>query len=308
MHRVLVLLSTYNGERFVKEQLDSLLAQIGVDVTVMVRDDGSKDQTCAILKEYSAKHSNIIVDFASNVGCANSFGNLLLSAHDKINEFDYFAFSDQDDVWLPEKLSKACSFLVGKPNDKPLLYCSNLNVVDQNLSKIGLKWTGNAYPTKGQSLVCSKATGCTMVFNPCVVDTFFNYQPRSMVLHDLWVFHLCMFLGEVVYDNDSYILYRQHGGNVVGAKLTFKAKIKSKYNSFLTLKSQHDNELEAKELLRCYGSILPENDKKLISVVANYRNSLTNRLRFLFRIGDAKGIDRLVDNHVLNYRIILGCV
>ena len=128
MKKVLVLLSTYNGEKYLREQLDSVLSQEGVDVSLLIRDDGSKDGTINILKEYSAK---LNVDYyeGANRGPSESFHDLLLHAQG----YDYYAFCDQDDDWHKDKLRTAVERLEQMNQEAPILYCCNLNVVDENL-------------------------------------------------------------------------------------------------------------------------------------------------------------------------------
>ena len=308
--KVLVLLSTYNGEQYLREQIDSILNQSGVEIGILIRDDGSKDNTISILRDYEAHFPNVIVDYGKNVGCTESYRRLLDASYDKLQDYDYFAFSDQDDFWLPEKVQIGCEIIVGLPEDKPCMYCSNVRVVDEQLNYINMKWSPDeSFITKPQSLVWSMAYGCTMVFNKKVVEMFHQYPPQRMIYHDLWVMHMCMFFGTVAFDTNSYISYRQHGDNVVGAKTTFKSRMLCHWKSLHHLTSQHDNEYMAQELLRAYDGILSNNDKEMIGIVANYRKSLGKRLRFLFGIGNYCGqIRRKKDNIWLYWRIILGKV
>lgn len=300
--RVLILMSTYNGESFLTEQIESLINQKGVDIDILVRDDGSSDCTLQILDSYKDK---LVIEKGENVGCAESFRWLLNKSYDYIETYDYFAFCDQDDLWLPEKLTKACGYLKEMNDNAPSMYCSNLRIVDQNLMGGKLKWNSKEeFITKGQSLVCSMATGCTMVFNRKVIEIFHQYPPRLINIHDLWIMHTCIFLGSVYYDKDSFILYRQHGKNVIGAKTSFKSKLISRFRSLKHLFSQHCNENEAKELLQTYGELLCESDKKLISMVANYKSSIYARLKLMTN----HDVRRKKDNLFLIARIILGVI
>jgi glycosyltransferase involved in cell wall biosynthesis len=308
--KVLVLMSTYNGDRYLREQIDSILHQEGVEVSLLIRDDGSKDQTSDILKDYQSRYPTICIELGENKGCTESFRWLLIAAYDKIEAFDYFAFCDQDDVWLPNKLDVACRKLAREGLMKPCMYCSNLRVVDSQLRTINMKWkTAEPFITKGQSLVCSMATGCTMVFNKTVIETFHKYPPKKMHIHDLWIMHMCMFLGKIHYDSESYILYRQHGNNVIGAKTTLSARLRSKWKSIHHLFDQHQNEQEAKELLSTYGTLLSEDDLKLIKTVANYKDCLRNRFKLLMCLGkECSQVNRKEGNFWLKMRIILGIV
>ena len=126
---ICVLLSTYNGEKYLREQLDSLVCQENVELKILIRDDGSKDSTLQILKEYSKKDARITYFVGNNVGPAQSFFDLIIKSPDA----DYYAFCDQDDVWDKDKLEIAVGFLEKEDNSKPNMYYSNLRIVDQNL-------------------------------------------------------------------------------------------------------------------------------------------------------------------------------
>ena len=310
MNKILVLLSTYNGEAFLCEQLDSILSQKGVEVNLLIRDYGSFDTTHEFLRKYDDEYQNVKICLGNNVGCADSFRLLLNMAFNSNEQFDFYAFADQDDVWLPEKLAVACDRLMGCDVNRPTLYCSNPRVVDKDLNDIGMKYSSDLeLVTKGESLVCSMATGCTMVFNQKTLEFFNLYPPKRLVIHDLWLLHTCLFLGEVVYDLNAYILYRQHGHNVIGAKMTFASQVKTKMKSLAHLFSEHENEEEAKELINCYSALLEPDDLALIRVLADYKKSFSNWWRLLTG-GDkiAKEIHRQHHNWLLKIRILLGCV
>ena len=130
--RICVMLSSYNGEKYIKEQIDSILAQkIDGEMILLVRDDGSTDETKQILNEYRSKYNNISWYTGDNLKAAKSFWDLVNSAPDA----DYYAFCDQDDVWYPDKLVRAINAL--EKEAIPALYASNVVVVDQNLNSIG---------------------------------------------------------------------------------------------------------------------------------------------------------------------------
>lgn len=310
MKKVLVLLSTYNGEKYLKQQLDSLLAQQGVDLSILVRDDGSTDGTINILQEYQEKNNNMHLmnrmGGGENVGCANSFALLLNEAYKERTLFDYFAFCDQDDVWMNDKVLRAVSLLdTINDNDKPCCYCSNLNITDSDLHVLKVRWNkSDAFTTKYESLVCSMATGCTMLFNKKVLEFFTEYKPEHLIIHDKWLAQTCLFFGKVIYDKTSYILYRQHSNNVIGMKVKLKDRLKRKWKSFTTLFNQHENETEAKELLKTYNTILNKTDRNYIELVANYKKDVKTRFKFLF----SDKVKRKHNNLFLKLRIIIGSV
>ena len=156
--KVAVLMSTYNGEKFLREQIESLFAQVGVDLTVYVRDDGSSDGTLEILRRYESE--KFIVTVGNNLGPANSFMELLYSVPDT---YDYYAFSDQDDIWAPDKLSAGIQMLEEKG---ALLYGCNQMLVDKDGNELGV-WRKEGYKvstTPIEVIVRNSISGCTMIF------------------------------------------------------------------------------------------------------------------------------------------------
>ncbi len=279
---VLVLMSTYNGEKYLKEQLESILAQDGVKVSLLVRDDGSADNTLPLLTEYASHYPNIMVEFGDNLGFAMSFMTLLYKA-ETLPVFDYYAFSDQDDIWLPDKLLSAVSMLEKAENScAPNLYFSNATAVDESLTPLFNTCGTTPTITKATSLVRYFMLGCTMVFNRPLVNIVFENRPSKPVLmHDLWLNQTCVFLGEIIYDSTSHILYRQHRNNAAGVGNSLKQRIHRLIKSFKTYERRHFREINAKNLLSAYQSLLSDADYQLISIVADYRNSFSNRLRLL---------------------------
>lgn len=246
MDTVAVVMSTYNGEKYLREQLDSIIAQKDVIVSLYVRDDGSCDGTKEILNEYAEKHENIIVDFAQNVGVGNSFMNALYSTPDS---YDYYAFADQDDIWCENKLYEAIKFL--KESGK-FLYASNQENVDKDGNSLGLRWGKDderVFLTPVGIIGTNVLCGCTMVmtakFAKLICEA--NRRPSESVLkvknHDGWIAVVAATYNGLIYDNRSFIKYRQHGNNVVGS---YKPSLRQKLN-------QRKKKLFNKEL-RCIRS------------------------------------------------------
>lgn len=212
---VLVIVSTYNGERYLREQLDSLINQTGIEVHILVRDDGSNDGTVEVLKEYDERYENLSYYAGENKGVIASFNDLMLRP--ELDQYEYVAFCDQDDVWDHNKLHIAASY-IGEDNTIPVMYCSNLMLVDSNLNPIKPMRKNVKKYTAHMSVVQNIGTGCTQVFNRKAVELYRQGIGSRMEMHDYWMTLLCLFLGKVIYDNNPHIQYRQHGNNVVGAK------------------------------------------------------------------------------------------
>lgn len=259
MKEIQVLLSSYNGEKYIREQIDSILAQEGVTVSLLIRDDGSSDGTKEILKEYAEKHHNVSVFYGENVGVIKSFFSLI----DRVDaDKEYVAFADQDDVWLSDKLYSAITLLEMEKEDSPLVYCSAIQLVDAELNPISAAIT---YPDIridfGNALVENMCTGCTSVINHHMLLVLKERTPEFTVMHDFWIYLVGTCLGKVVRDEKSYILYRQHGDNVVGSASSKVENYKRRIKNFKKNRGQLTR--QAEELVRLYGEQMPEDKKEL---------------------------------------------
>lgn len=215
--RLAVLLSSYNGEKFIREQISSILTQQGdFTLDLIVRDDGSTDGTPAILQEY-ADAGKLRWYTGENLKPAQSFLHLLKNAPD----YDYYAFADQDDYWHPDKLSAALRTIEDAPG--PAIACANARLVDGELNGLGRNVYQRIPKTDFYSLlVGSNIIGCTMVFNREMARLVQEKPaPKEIFMHDSYLLQLCALEGgTIVYDEVPHMDYRQHGGNVVGAKWT----------------------------------------------------------------------------------------
>ena len=235
---VAVVMSTYNGERFLREQLDSILRQEGVRVRLFVRDDGSRDGTAAILAEYAAAWPDAVLwdeNDRENLGVRDSFLTLLRRAYDACPETDFFAFADQDDVWAADKLAAAVALMRAQSPDRarPALYYSNKTFVDADLRLISeehIRFYGDFFDILWQSL----ASGCTMVLDRPMVELSVRDMPEQFEsIHDAWCYRLAVMCGAaLVFDPVSHILYRQHGDNVCGQKTSILIGWKTIRNAF----------------------------------------------------------------------------
>lgn len=282
MATVAVLMSTYNGEKYLRAQLDSVLSQKEVDIKLVVRDDGSSDTTLNILQEYASADKRIIILNEANCGAEMSFHHLCGFACQNTNA-DYYAFCDQDDVWLPEKLSTAIKHLEQFDYLAPALYFSNLRMVDSELKDIrNLFSDDEVVVSKHMALIQIFTYGCTCVFNRPAIEAYCRTDFSRELAHDNWIYVICMFLGNVFYDNSPHILYRQHGSNLSGKKVS---GFKLAYRRFRRALRGHwgrDFELYATSLLNIFSDrILPE-DRLYISHIANYRKSFRKKLSLLF--------------------------
>lgn len=220
--QVHVLLSTYNGASYLREQLDSILQQEGVSVILHVRDDGSTDSTIEILSEYKVKFPERIFfldDKPGNLGVIRSFEVLLKSV-----DADYYAFADQDDVWMSNKLRDSLDLLQREEGTKklPTLIYSDLMVVDESLQQINPSFYdfSSLSPHRGESLkqllVQNSVVGCTCVFNDSLKKVSFPF-PDSIRMHDWWMALCANAYGKSLFMDQKTMYYRQHSHNVIGA-------------------------------------------------------------------------------------------
>lgn len=231
--RVAVVMSTYNGAEYIKEQIDSILNQNYDEFSLYIRDDGSTDNTLDIINEYADADSRISLcsDLNGNLGPAGSF----LAMINNISA-DIYMFADQDDVWLQNKISDAVEFFKTNKNNKPKLYCTDLKVVDKELNVISGSFMKreNYNPITqnylGRLFFQNFVVGCTSAINKELVELFkVSYAQKNdkkIIMHDWWFALLAAAYGEIFFNPKASILYRQHGRNSVGSTGSGVRKIK----------------------------------------------------------------------------------
>lgn len=265
MKKVQVLMSTYNGEKYLREQIESILQQEKVEISLLIRDDGSTDKTVEIINNIIKENKNVTFYSGKNIGPAKSFMELL----SKSEEVDYYAFADQDDVWNSKKVISAIDKLKSKENE-PSLYLSALEIVDEELKPIIVKKVTGNFTFEGE-MIKNFATGCTMVFNQKLRNIINMYTPNYIVMHDSWITRVCYAIGgNVIIDENSYIYYRQHSNNVLGYKDEGIQKLKRQLKiAFIDKISMRVN--IAKELKQGYEELLTKNAKEVINNLIHYQ-------------------------------------
>lgn len=295
---VTVLMSTYNGANFLKEQIESILAQVDVDVRILVRDDGSSDNTIKILKMYEKK-GYLKWYSGKNLGPAKSFLDLVNES--SINS-EFYAFSDQDDVWKKNKLKRAISKLKKYDNNIPLLYTSNFELVDENLNPLPAVFHLTT-TTLNDAIICSLGAGCTMVFNPKLLKAIKGKVPQKIFMHDDWVHKVCLSIGGVVIYDENFrgIYYRQHSNNVEGGRHNLFEKIK--IYTKRVLKQRYCMLNEWREIATLYSSQIPQKNRAIINSIINYPNKSLIR-----RIGYIKNLDYTIRKERLTIEFKLGVI
>lgn len=276
MNKICVLLSTYNGEKYLEEQLESVVNQEGVEVEILVRDDGSTDDTCAILERWQTC-GKLKWYKDRNLGFALSFIDLIVQAP----ECDYYAFCDQDDIWHSDKLKRASDTL-DKIENPVKLYCSNVNYYKDG-EVYGAIHQKVPYYDKYTCLIRNIAPGCSMVFSRTLKELIVSAPPKKIIAHDFWIFQLAVLMGTAVYDLEPSMLYRQHENNQIGQKGSICEKTKRRVKSLSSSKSRHEREEQAKELIRChFDDIADDTTRSIILNIAEYRTSFRHKMNILF--------------------------
>ena len=276
MNSVTVLMSTYNGEKYLAEQIESILNQKNCKVNLIVRDDGSSDNTCEILEQYQKNKLLTWYSDGENLRPAHSFLRLLANAPDS----DYYAFADQDDYWMPDKLSRAVDSLSGK-NDIPAVYYANAELTDAKLNSFHQTvYKGKQFPSLLTTLCCSNIMGCVMVFNRRIRDIFCqrSVEELKIGMHDYFIAQLCNACGgEVVYDDQVVIKYRQHGRNVVGYQGIKKQSVFKRVASRIMQTYEITIDHDAANLL-LYEEFIKDENLELVKKVRDYKKSMLTRI------------------------------
>jgi len=282
---IAILLCTMQGQRYLHEQLDSIVQQTYTNWTIWVSDDGSADDTQAILAQYQTKLGPARLSIHS--GPAEGFVANFLSLTCKAGiTADYYAFADQDDVWEPDKLTRALQWLQTMPNHLPALYCGRTRSVDANNRDIGFSPRYTKPPCFANALVQSIAGGNTMLFNNAARRFLRKAGPDiKVVSHDWWVYMVVTGCGgQVFYDLQPTVRYRQHDNNLVGTSSGWAAgMVRLRMLFHGRFKSWNDINLAALQNMRAY--LTPENKYRLDEFTRARYSGLVARLAGMQRSG-----------------------
>lgn len=290
MKKVQVLMSTYNGEKYIRKQLDSLINQDYPDISILIRDDGSSDSTIGIIKEYQKKYNNISLIEEENVGVIKSFFELFRKADP---EADYYSMADQDDIWLKDKISRAVDMIEKMDNTKPCLYCSAQTLVDaeDNILTVSMLEV-DKIPGFGNSVVENIATGCTCLINKRLLELAAGYEPEYTIMHDWWLYLIASSMGEVYYDNVPKIHYRQHGNNTMGSRTNYIEEFRERFRRFFGNNGKLYNQmLSFSEHFPLEGE-----NKEIMDMVLGHKKSIRIRLKCIFsrKIYRQRKLDNLI--------------
>lgn len=251
-----ILLSTYNGEQYLLEQLESINQQTYPHIHLYVRDDGSDDSTLSILETFSSKYPLTIIK-GENIGFMKSFFELLKAAGDG----DYWAFCDQDDVWLPQKVSLAVDWLQKQDAEKPLLFQSAYEVVDEHLNHMQ-----NYLPPRytidfRRSITENWYSGFSCIINKVSRDLLLRGNPEVIDYHDWWMEMIAMAFGIAHFDSTICAKYRRSSESLT--RISFSKKIKWFLSNF---NKTSDIRLRAQEFEKVFSKDLTSSNRKILSL------------------------------------------
>ena len=289
MSTVRILLATYNGEKYIGEMIESILAQSFTDWQLVLSDDQSGDHTVSILEDYAGRYPDRITHYRSGLHFGNAQGHFLHLLH-QFPDAPYIMFCDQDDVWHRQKVSATLQKMqeIEKPG-VPALVHTDLRVVDGQLREMDPSFldysglSGDRLALK-QLLVQNVVTGCTMMVNRTLAQLANAHMPAGKILmHDWWLALIAASMGTVGFLNQATIDYRQHGNNTVGAKDTRSMTyVLKKIRNDGVRKAMEDTYAQAEVFLEAFGDLMAPEQRQMVAEYAALKNrsSMGRRLGF----------------------------
>jgi glycosyltransferase involved in cell wall biosynthesis len=282
---VAILLCSMHGQHFIAEQLESIAAQTHPQWTVWISDDGSQDDTHKIIHQYLAKwgESRISIQSGPTKGYAANF--LSLTRQENIRA-TYYAYADQDDIWEPDKLTRAIAWLKNIPAGIPALYCSRTRLIDEQGRQIGFSPLIRKLPSFANALVQNIGGGNTIVFNEAARNLLRQAGTDvRIVAHDWWAYQVVTGCGgQVFYDAYPSVRYRQHLNNLVGSNAGWSDKL-WRLKELLKGRYRRWNDINIEALRSIFPRLTPEN-RVILDEFRNARNrSLIPRLMGIRRSG-----------------------
>ena len=304
-----ILMATYNGQDFVAEQIESILGQSCQNYTLHIHDDASIDSTFDIIVRFAHKFPKKIIATQSSINSGSAkynFLDMMIS-----NKNDYVMLSDQDDIWLLDKVERTLDRMKKMESefgaDTPLLVHTDLRVVSQDATcitspsfRVAMNSDFSRTMLKHQ-IIQNTFTGCTVMYNRSLADLI-TKKPDFYVMHDWWLMLLASAFGKIAYLDSQTVLYRQHGKNVVGAydvrRLTYKVNKLWRYNEIT--KALAETYAQAQSLLDVYRDKLDDEQIELLETYCLLpKMSKFERWRTICRLGTHKnGLARRIAHFI----------
>ncbi|UWQ15778.1 glycosyltransferase family 2 protein [Aliiroseovarius sp. M344] len=284
---VTILLATHNGAKNLQAQLESIALQDFSDWSLIVSDDNSTDDTRKIIEEFAGEGHDVTLLDGPYHGAGANFMSLLKRYRDHITTQTCLAFCDQDDVWLPDRLSRGIAALGSLEENVPTLYCSRTWLTDAGLNVRRMSAPRPRRLSFRNALVQNVASGNTILLNPAasqlVADA--SHEPKAVVVHDWWVYQIISGVGgKLIHDNEPTLMYRQHDDNEIGANDGARAKLK-RVSMLLSGNYAVWNKTNIAALRCSKHRLLTENSAVLDDFARLTQLPAGQRLRMVWRIG-----------------------
>ena len=280
-YHICILMSTYNGEKFLAEQLQSIEDQTHKNWRLVISDDGSSDNTLAIAKHFQSKWGNDRLEIRQ--GPQNGYcDNFLSMACDTTLHADLYAFSDQDDIWMADKLARAVAYFnANYESQLPRAYGSRTQIVDEELKPLGFSPEFTLPRSFRNALVQSISGGNTQVFNQATKELLEQAGSQKVISHDWWLYQIVKGAGGVFYyDPKPSLLYRQHSNAIIGANLSFRARID---RIFYVLNGRFKNWNDINYIALCnIRHLLTKDNQEILDIFGTFRGAhFKDRIRLL---------------------------
>lgn len=276
--KVSILLCCYNGERFLSDQIQSFKDQTYKNLDLWVSDDGSRDQTLSMIRHSLSTWRDFIhtIRTGPSEGFAANFMSLI--THQGIDS-DYYAYSDQDDIWEADKIQRGVFLLEKIPSSIPALYCSRTRLVDTNNHDIGFSPLFTKQTSFANALMQNVGGGNTMILNRAGRDLLVDLSKDiCMVSHDWWAYLIITGCGgRVIYDPYPSVRYRQHESNLVGMNSSWSARIK-RIHMLWQGRFRDWNDIHIESLQAIRSRLTPDNQKILDQFSEARDQGLVSRL------------------------------
>ena len=279
--KIMVLLSAYNGEKYIEEQIDSIFNQKDCVIKLVVRDDGSSDNTLQILSFLSTKY-DIKIIVGQNIGYVASFFELLSYALANNEGFDFFSLADQDDVWDDNKLSIACKAIEKENQTMPLLYGSTSRLVTEDLRFISITQKEIRPISFFNTIIQNFIPGHSQVLNKPMLELVGkNIDNSQIYVHDSFIANCAVLCGKIIFDNEPHTNYRQHSSNQLGSE---KSCFSWFSNRMKRLKRGDGQKyaIQIRYICEKLVSFLDDNQKKEMQFFNKSNKNFFTRLHYIF--------------------------
>lgn len=283
--KISILMTTYNGEEFISEQISSIIRQSFSEWRLYIRDDGSTDRTVQILNDFCHKDDRIslIKDEKGNLGAKNGFFELLNDV-----ESDYFFFCDQDDLWYENKMKNSILKFKELNQKKPGLVYTNLDIINEKDELIRHDFYQSPSNDLNVVLSSNSVAGCTVVINDEMKKFIKNDCDEDIVMHDWWLALCAIAFENIAFCEESLIGYRQHSQNVVGTDYTLLKKISRLFNYKAEVSRQRSAFKQAAYFLKVHRGVLNEYNYSMVESYSNimlfgFFKRMSSLIRYRFK-------------------------